>query len=117
MQVNNQRKKAIFLCILLFKERQTLKDLTVNKQCTSWLTCHLAWRVLLTSPGAFRRYIMSIYSGKVLRKEARGSGHARPCSGWRSSLPVGSSSSLPFSAAARSSPELSAAGHSPHTGR
>lgn len=117
MQVNNQLKKAIFLCILLFKERQTLKDLTVNKQCTLWLTCHLAWRVLLTSPGAFRRYIMSIYSGKVLRKEARGLGHARPCSGWRSSLPVGSSSSLPFSAAARSSPELSADGHSPHTGR
>lgn len=68
------------------------------------------------SPGAFTWYIRSIYSGKVLRKGARGWGHALSYSGWRSSLPVGSSSSLRLSAAAQSSPELSAAGHSPYTG-
>ncbi len=60
--------------------------------------------------------IMSICSDKVVRDGGRGSGLAQSCSGWRSSLPVGSSSSLRFSAAARFSPELSAAGCSPHTG-
>lgn len=43
--------------------------------------------------------VMSIYN-RIVRKEVMGLGLALSCSGWRSSLPVGSSSSLRFSAAA-----------------
>lgn len=57
----------------------------------------------------------SVNSGKAARRAARGSGHAQSCSGWRSSPPAGSSSSLWFSAAAQWSPERSAAGRSPRT--
>lgn len=107
-----KKKKGPFCWILLnlwhksYKARRKndVKAFSDSRLCTLFMFL-----------GGFR-YIRSTCSGNVVRKGLRGSGPAQSYSGWRSFPPVGSSSSLRFSAAAQLSPELSAAACSPHTG-